>query len=143
MTSAAQDMSSTPKTELNLGYIWLVTLVAALGGLLFGWDWVVIGGAKPFFQRYFQLTSETQIGWANSCALIGCFVGALVAEALSDAFGRKRLLMTVVTGFTVSSVLCGVAPSSRRTWAAVPVASSNANRICSVPMYSWHMRSAC
>ena len=40
--------------KLNRGYIWLISSVAALGGLLFGWDWVVIGGAKPFFQRYFQ-----------------------------------------------------------------------------------------
>ncbi len=64
-----------------------------MGGLLFGWDWVVIGGAKPFFQRYFELTTETQIGWANSCALIGCLFGALAAGALSDKFGRKRLLV--------------------------------------------------
>ena len=74
------------KAEYNLGYVWLISIVAAMGGLLFGWDWVVIGGAKPFFQRYFQLTSEAQIGWANSCALIGCLVGALVAGALSDKF---------------------------------------------------------
>ena len=52
--------------KLNTGYIWTISLVAALGGLLFGWDWVVIGGAKPFFERYFQLTSEAQVGWANS-----------------------------------------------------------------------------
>ena len=54
------------KVRLNLGYVWLISSVSAMGGLLFGWDWVVIGGAKPFFQRYFQLTSEAQIGWANS-----------------------------------------------------------------------------
>ena len=73
------------KAELNLGYIWLISIVAALGGLLFGWDWVVIGGAKPFFERYFQIsTNAALIGWANSCALIGCLVGALVAGALSD-----------------------------------------------------------
>lgn len=53
------------RAELNLGYIWLISSVAALGGLLFGWDWVVIGGAKPFFQSYFQFTSASQIGWAN------------------------------------------------------------------------------
>jgi sugar porter (SP) family MFS transporter len=75
-----------------------------MGGLLFGWDWVVIGGAKPFFQRYFQLTSEAQIGWANSCALIGCLVGALVAGALSDKFGRKRLLALSAILFVVTSL---------------------------------------
>lgn len=46
--------TSRLRAELNLGYIWLISSVAALGGLLFGWDWVVIGGAKPFFQRYFH-----------------------------------------------------------------------------------------
>ena len=78
--------------------------MAALGGLLFGWDWVVIGGAKPFFQRYFQLTSEAQIGWANSCALIGCLAGALVAGALSDRVGRKRLLVVAALLFAVTSL---------------------------------------
>ncbi len=90
--------------RFNTAYIWIISLVAALGGLLFGWDWVVIGGAKPFFQRYFQLTSEAQIGWANSCALIGCLAGALVAGALSDRFGRKRLLIMAALLFAVTSL---------------------------------------
>jgi hypothetical protein len=72
MITTASTQSSNLKAEYNLGYVWLISIVAAMGGLLFGWDWVVIGGAKPFFQRYFELTSEAQIGWANSCALIGC-----------------------------------------------------------------------
>lgn len=41
--------SSNLKADYNLGYVWLISCVAAMGGLLFGWDWVVIGGAKPFF----------------------------------------------------------------------------------------------
>jgi sugar porter (SP) family MFS transporter len=84
--------------------VWLISVVAAMGGLLFGWDWVVIGGAKPFFQRYFQLTTELQIGWANSCALIGCLIGALAAGALSDKFGRKRLLIVAALIFAVTSL---------------------------------------
>jgi sugar porter (SP) family MFS transporter len=104
MITAAQITGSDLKVKYNLGYVWLVSVVAALGGLLFGWDWVVIGGAKPFFQRYFQLSTEAQIGWANSCALIGCLVGALVAGALSDKFGRKRLLLASALLFAVTSV---------------------------------------
>src|SRR5215813_3628494 len=104
MITAVANETSELKANYNYGYVWLVSVVAAMGGLLFGWDWVVIGGAKPFFQRYFQLTSETQIGWANSCALIGCLVGALVAGALSDRFGRKHLLLLAAILFAVTSL---------------------------------------
>src|SRR5262245_60897810 len=104
MITATQTETSTLKAGYNLAYVGLLSTVAAMGGLLFGWDWVVIGGAKPFFQRYFELTSETQIGWANSCALIGCLLGALVAGALSDRFGRKRLLLFAALLFVVTSL---------------------------------------
>jgi sugar porter (SP) family MFS transporter len=104
MITAAPTESSSLKADYNLGYIWLISAVAAMGGLLFGWDWVVVGGAKPFFQRYFDLTSEAQIGWANSCALIGCLVGSLIAGALSDRFGRRRLLIVAALLFAVTSL---------------------------------------
>ena len=104
MITATQTESSSLKADYNLGYIWLISAVAAMGGLLFGWDWVVVGGAKPFFQRYFDLTSEAQIGWANSCALIGCLVGSLIAGALSDRFGRRRLLIVAALLFAVTSL---------------------------------------
>ncbi|MBI5380309.1 MAG: sugar porter family MFS transporter [Opitutae bacterium] len=104
MITATSSDSSQLKAEYNFTYIWIISLVAALGGLLFGWDWVVIGGAKPFFERYFDLTSEALKGWANSCALIGCLVGALVAGALSDRFGRKRLLVAAALLFAVTSL---------------------------------------
>ena len=101
--------SSNLRADFNLGYVWLISVVAAMGGLLFGWDWVVVGGAKPFFQRYFDLTSEAQIGWANSCALIGCLFGSLAAGALSDKFGRKRLLVLSALLFAVTSIGNGLA----------------------------------
>ncbi|HEY2083138.1 MAG TPA: sugar porter family MFS transporter [Verrucomicrobiae bacterium] len=104
MMTSTQIETSRLKADFNYGYVWLVSSVAAMGGLLFGWDWVVIGGAKPFFQRYFQLTTEAQIGWANSCALVGCLVGALVAGALSDRFGRKRLLVAAALLFAATSL---------------------------------------
>ncbi|HVU27212.1 MAG TPA: sugar porter family MFS transporter [Verrucomicrobiae bacterium] len=104
MIAATQTEISQLKADYRLGYVWLISIVAAMGGLLFGWDWVVIGGAKPFFQRYFELTSEAQIGWANSCALIGCLIGALCAGALSDKFGRKKLLIISALLFAVTSL---------------------------------------
>ena len=104
MNTSAATESSNPKARYKAGYVWLISVVAAMGGLLFGWDWVVIGGAKPFFQRYFELTSEAQIGWANSCALVGCLVGSLVAGALSDKYGRKKLLILAALLFAVTSL---------------------------------------
>ncbi len=95
----------------NLGYVWTISLVAAMGGLLFGYDWVVIGGAKPFFEQSFGLTTATEIGWANSCALVGCLVGSLATGALGDRFGRKRLLVASALLFAGSSVLTGWAGS--------------------------------
>ena len=95
----------------NMRYIWGVTLVSAMGGLLFGYDWVVIGGAKPFYEKFFGLTTPAQIGWAMSSALAGCLVGALVSGALSDRFGRKRLLLLAAVLFTITGVLTALAPS--------------------------------
>jgi sugar porter (SP) family MFS transporter len=71
---------------------------------------VVIGGAKPFFERHFQLKSAAASGWANSCALLGCLLGSLVTGALSDRFGRKRLLWVSAFLFAGSSLLTGFAP---------------------------------
>ncbi len=104
MITPAHTEESKLQADFHRGYVWLISSVAAMGGLLFGWDWVVIGGAKPFFQRYFNLTSEAQIGWANSCALIGCLAGALIAGMLSDRFGRKRLLVVAAALFAVTSL---------------------------------------
>jgi MFS transporter, SP family, xylose:H+ symportor len=95
----------------NATYIWTISSVAALGGLLFGYDWVVIGGAKPFYEKYFQLASEELIGWANSCALIGCLLGSVISGGMSDRFGRKKLLILSAVLFAVSSVLTGWAHS--------------------------------
>ena len=90
-------------------YLWLTAAAGALGGLLFGYDWVVIGGAKPFYERFFHLDSPSLEGWAMSCALIGCLLGAISSGPLSNRFGRKRLLTLAALAFAVSSLGTGLA----------------------------------
>jgi MFS transporter, SP family, xylose:H+ symportor len=97
--------------QYNASYVWTISSVAALGGLLFGYDWVVIGGAKPFYESYFQLNSPELVGWANSCALIGCFLGSIITGWMSDHFGRRKLLLLSAVLFAVSSILTGWAYS--------------------------------
>ncbi|HTT56656.1 MAG TPA: sugar porter family MFS transporter [Opitutaceae bacterium] len=113
MSTAPAAESVPPPAQFNRGYIWLICTVAALGGLLFGYDWVVIGGAKPFFERYFHLNDPALSGWANSCALLGCLAGAVAAGALSDRFGRKRLLILAALLFAVTSLGNGSAATFR------------------------------
>jgi MFS transporter, SP family, xylose:H+ symportor len=111
-TSSSAPLAQPSATgELHLRYLWTIAFVAALGGLLFGYDWVVIGGAKPFYEVYFHLTSEASIGWANSCALLGCFAGSLLAGPSSDRFGRQKLLVLSALLFALSSILTGWAHS--------------------------------
>jgi sugar porter (SP) family MFS transporter len=97
------------KNSYNLKYVWTISLVAAMGGLLFGYDFVVIGGAKLFYEKYFNLTSAYQVSWANSCALVGCLIGAVISGGLSDKFGRKILLIFSALLFTVTSIGTGMA----------------------------------
>lgn len=97
------------KGSFSSAYIWMAASAGALGGLLFGYDWVVIGGAKPFYERYFQLDSPSLEGWAMSCALIGCLIGAVSSGVLSNRFGRKRLLTLAAIVFAASSLGTGLA----------------------------------
>jgi SP family sugar porter-like MFS transporter len=96
-------------TKYNYKYIWMVSLVAAMGGFLFGYDWVVIGGAKPFYEPFFCLTTPAAKGWATSSALIGCLLGAACSGAFSDRFGRKRLMLLAGLVFMASSLGVGLA----------------------------------
>ena len=99
----------TKDVHFNYRYIWLVSMAAAMGGFLFGYDWVVVGGAKPFYEPYFGLTTPAEQGWGTSSALIGCIVGAFLCFWKSDAWGRKRLLILAGFLFIVSSVGTGLA----------------------------------
>ena len=62
----------------SLKYVYQYTVVAAVGGLLFGYDTAVISGAIGFIQKQYEL-SAAMTGWAASCALIGCMLGAMLA----------------------------------------------------------------
>jgi sugar porter (SP) family MFS transporter len=83
--------------------IYFPALVAAMGGLLFGFDTAVINGAIVFLKRQFSL-SASQTELAASSILVGCALGASMAGLLSDRFGRKRLLLVAAALFTVSSI---------------------------------------
>lgn len=90
-------------------YLFLICMVSAMGGLLFGYDWVVIGGAKIFYEPFFQLESSAALrGWAMSSALIGCLVGALWSGKWSDRHGRKKMLIIASFLFVISAVGTGI-----------------------------------
>ena len=99
------------RSHSNAGFLWFVAGVSALGGLLFGYDWVVIGGAKPFYEAYFGVVEPQVQAWAMSCALVGCLVGAVGSGALSEALGRRRALLVAALLFAVSSIGTGLAMS--------------------------------
>jgi SP family sugar porter-like MFS transporter len=93
----------------NKGFIYFICLVSAMGGLLFGYDWVVIGGAKPFYELYFGIAdSPVMQGVAMTTALVGCLIGAMVAGGAADKYGRKPLLMLSAVLFTVSAIATGL-----------------------------------
>jgi len=98
------------KSVLNKKFIFGITIVSAMGGLLFGYDWVVIGGAKPFYERYFEIASIPHLqGWAMSSALVGCLFGAVSSGFLSVRFGRKIPLIVAAALFTISALGTGSA----------------------------------
>lgn len=88
--------------------LYLYTFVAALGGLLFGFDTAVINGAIPFFTHHFGLTDAMK-GWAVSSALIGCVIGALAVGRPGDYFGRRLVLRVLALLFLISAIGSGLA----------------------------------
>lgn len=90
--------------EFRFTYLILISSIAALGGFLFGYDWVVIGGAKPFYEAFFNLTTSFEIGWAMSNALVGCLIGAALSGYVTDKFGRKKVMILTGLLFTISAV---------------------------------------
>ncbi|MGN6490620.1 MAG: sugar porter family MFS transporter [Agriterribacter sp.] len=87
----------------SLKYVYRYTIVAAIGGLLFGYDTAVVAGAIGFIEEKYQL-SPAMKGWAASCAIVGCMVGAMLSGGLSDRLGRKKVLMISAFAFAISSI---------------------------------------
>jgi len=87
----------------SLTYVVLLTLIAALGGLLFGYDTAVISGAIEFLEIRFALDAASK-GWAASSALLGCIVGAGFAGMFSDWLGRKKVLLLAAILFGLSAI---------------------------------------
>lgn len=100
------------KNKINGVYLFLISLVSAFGGLLFGYDWVVIGGAKPFYEAYLGIENFPVLqGWAMSSALVGCILGVMTSGYFADRYGRKKLLILSAILFIVSAVFTGLAES--------------------------------
>ncbi|MBC3380372.1 sugar porter family MFS transporter [Serratia fonticola] len=97
----------------NTGYILRICGIAALGGILFGYDTAVISGAIEALKAYFDL-SPAETGWAVSNVVIGCVVGAFGAGPLAGRYGRKKALVIAAFLFTISAV--GAALATTFTW---------------------------
>jgi len=104
MTDNPYESPQTLAAEGSVAYLCLLAMVAALGGLLFGYDTAVIAGAIGFLQKHFDLDPQLWKGWAAASALVGCAVGAALAGTLSDRFGRKKVLIFSAVLFLISAL---------------------------------------
>lgn len=95
------------KSNLNIGYLIFLSVVAAIGGFLFGYDTAVISGTIAQVTQLFQLDTLQQ-GWYVGCALVGSITGVLFAGILSDKIGRKRTMIISAVLFSISAIGCAL-----------------------------------
>jgi sugar porter (SP) family MFS transporter len=91
-------------------YTVLISIVAALGGLLFGFDTAVIAGSLQYLKPFFQL-NDAELGLVVAAASIGCIPGALFAGRLADRFGRKKLMIVTALLYVIAALGSGIAGS--------------------------------
>ena len=96
--------------HLNIKYVTFISFVAALGGLLFGYDTAVISGTVTQVTQQFSLTSM-ESGWYVGCALLGSIIGVVFAGKLSDTIGRKKTMIISAVLFTSSAIGCALSMS--------------------------------
>lgn len=94
-------------SKANIGYITFLSIVAAIGGILFGYDTAVISGTISRVSEQFSLDTISQ-GWYVGCALIGSIAGVAMAGILSDSLGRKRTMLISAALFSVSAIGCAL-----------------------------------
>ena len=106
MTARGEDLprqASSGHAQGSAGYVWLLASVAALGGVLFGYDTAVISGAIEYLEKRFDLTPALK-GWVGASVLVGCMIGAPLAGVLSDRLGRRTVLLISAVLFAISAV---------------------------------------
>ncbi|MFA6593064.1 MAG: MFS transporter, partial [Bacteroidales bacterium] len=94
-------------SQTNLGYVIFLSIVAATGGILFGYDTAVISGTTRIVADQFSLTTMQQ-GWYVGCALIGSIIGVSLAGIMSDGIGRKKTMLISAIMFSISAIGCAV-----------------------------------
>ena len=104
-----------PESKLNVGYVLRLSLVAAFGGFLFGYDTAVIAGANKYLEAYFALDAGG-LGFATGVMLLGCMAGVLLAGPAGDRLGRRTGLLLCGLGFGLSSYATAIPESLTAFW---------------------------
>lgn len=116
--------------------IYVIAVIAATGGLLFGFDTGVISGAIPFFQKDFGL-DNSMVELVTSAGLVGAILGALFCGKITDILGRKVVILASAVIFTIGALWSGFAPSIEQLIIARLFGNSNRSIVfCSTSLYS-------
>ncbi|NLX15105.1 MAG: sugar porter family MFS transporter [Phycisphaerales bacterium] len=101
---SAPPITTIDESQVNTLYVWKIAFIAAMGGLLFGYDFMVIGGVTIFYEAYFDLVGQPSLlGLSVASAPIGCILGAIFSMFFADRFGRKTLLIWAAVLFAISA----------------------------------------